>query len=946
MNRIALRSMLALLTIACAQIGSRAEVGPPLSPEPSPKGPIRTDLAAPNMQNRVHRVGNIWMNVGNFGYFGNRAIWSGRGTDDPEYPGTWAPQAEFPAGSKTQYLLEGALWLGAMVQQQGFEFPRVSTGTDGWVQPRIKEFYPPEGDAGRIIERSTRPNNYNRLGEYVTSPDAVSEQDFLLNYADTLKDDFYVYNDPIDGPHFPLGIKVYQKSYAWSYNYAQNFIIFDWTIENIAGNYLKNLYVGLYIDGDVGWEGEPNNWYQDDVTGFQRYFYYIRPNGEPDSSVINTAWIADNDGRPVGVSSGNDFTTPGITGVRVVKAPNPQLRTSYNWWISNGDQDFDFGPAWDDDHAPGGWTNTYGTPMGDTKKYFILSNGEFDYDQVYSNDPDYINSHPQVIRDKWNPADSAVHQWKVPGVMPEETPADYTRDLANGYDTRYLLSWGPLGIFDHVDQAGNRIYRLNPGEKFSMTVAYIAGEAFHSKNNPQTDDQNIRPDRFNFASLRYTADWAAKVYDNPLVDTPIYDYGEDGLPGTGDQGENDGELDTGDGWFGEDVGDDGLYALKVGAMCYKWMNGVRVEAGRYQGADEGEADGHLSFAEDNLDRPSEFEYTRVNGMLDFGDGCPDFRGPPPPPVPILKVVSAPVVMHRGNETISVGVEELKRWVILTWNRDPSEGNFVDPFSREWDFEGYRIYVSNSGLEKDFAFIDEFDRIDYAYFGGVDSLAKKPVSDPAGLDSVIIENEQQLTLRPVGRNIGLGGSGNLYFDSTSSNYYYILRDAHPLVPKYYSVTAYDYGDYKTGTPPLESARRANMIYAAPSGTDRDKVLVTPNPYRATVDYTKTHGGGIAWENRDDGTPLYFPQTDRRLYFFNLPRKCLITIFTVNGDLVDKVPHNIGGDLNQGWNADFAESWDLNSRNHQQVVSGLYLFTVEDKTSEHDGDMQTGKFVVIR
>jgi hypothetical protein len=203
-------------------------------------------------------------------------------------------------------------------------------------------------------------------------------------------------------------------------------------------------------------------------------------------------------------------------------------------------------------------------------------------------------------------------------------------------------------------------------------------------------------------------------------------------------------------------------------------------------------------------------------------------------------------------------------------------------------------------------------------------------------------------KPVGRNVGLSGSGDLYSDSLTGNYYYVIRDAHPMVPKYYSVTAFDYGDYKSGTASLESARRANMIYVAPSGSDRSEVRVVPNPYRANADYSKPHGGGISWENRDDGTPDYFPQTDRRLYFYNLPRRCQIRIYTVAGDLVDIVPHNIPGDLNQGWKADFAEEWDLNSRNHQQVVSGMYLFTVVE-WGEKDapmGESKVGKFVVIR
>lgn len=896
------------------------------------KGPVRTALAQINAYNRVHRRSNLWMNITNWGFFGNYSRGDRRAMDDPCIPGELAPQAEYPGGSKVQYLFMGALWLGALIRAEGYEYPRVSVGMDGWLS--VHEFWPGEGELhslqNGIIERTTLPMEFDCLGNYIGSfrDSAISEQDFVTSYADTLTDPFYVDNDPMDGPHIPLGIKITQKSYSWSYKYAQNFIIIDWEIENIAGNYLKNLYVGLYVDGDVGWEGE-GTWHEDDICGFQQWFYYERPDGEIDSTVINTAWIADNDGRPRNVASGNEFTSPAVMGARVLRAPNPKLRTSFNWWISNGDPDLDFGPAWEDDGAPGGWTNVFGTPMGDERKYFILSNGEFDYDQTFVNSPDYIRSHPQEIRDRWNP-DIVLerHFWKIPGET-DATPQNYVNDLANGYDTRYLISWGPLGIFDHIDEAGNRIYRLNPGEKFSMTVAFVMGDNFHDRNNPQPDNENINPELFNFASLRYNADWAAKVYDNPMVDT------------------------DGDGWFGEDVGRDGLYALDIGDICYKWEGGVKREY-IYPGpdADGSENNGRLEPEEDALERPEHLDYTRLNGILDFGDGIPDFRGPPPPPTPILRIVTQPTrIRVRPDSTVEFTADFLSRNIVLHWTNRPSEDpNYRDPFSREWDFEGYRVYVSNTGLEKDFAFLDEFDRVDFAYFGQGDSLASQPYDSPEGLprDTVILG--VRLTLKPLGRNIGFFGHQNLLVDTLSgdtTHYYYVIPNPNPFVPRYYSVTAYDYGDWKTGTPPLESARIANAVYAAPSGNPERKVMVVPNPYRAYQDYTQAHGGGLSWENRDDGTPQFFPQTDRRLYFYNLPRQCLIRIYSLSGDLIHIIPHNTTGDDPRiGWNADYAEAWDLNSRNHQQVVSGTYLFTVEDLTPEGKGKIEVGKFVVIR
>lgn len=913
-------------------------------------GPQRVDLAQLNRMNRVHRRSNIWMNITNYGFFGNGGETTG-GMDDPCRPGEWAPQCEYPGGSDIQYLFQGALWLGALIRAEGFEYPRVSVGTDGWLSPSINEFNPGEGPTDSqingIVERSTLPLVFDCIGNEIWSfqDSAISEQDFVCTYSDTLTEDFYVNDDPIDGPHTPLGIKITQKSYTWTYNYAQNFIIMDWEIENIAGNYLKNLYVGLYVDADVGRKGNRNR-HTDDICGFQKWFYYERPDGGLDSSVINTAYITDNDGRHQTNASGADFEAPGVMGTRVVRAPNPKLRTSFNWWISNGNADLDIGPSWEDDGSPGAWTETFGTPMGDDRKYFVMSNREFDYDQVYANEDEWIQAHPQVIRDRFTGEVLETHHWKVP----DAANAD---DQANGYDTRYLLSWGPLGIFDHVDEAGNRIYRLNPGEKFSMTVATVAGNNFHDRNNPQPTDENIDPTLFDFSSLRYNSDWAARVYDNPMIDTPLYDWGNDHKPNTGDSdgSEGDGYLDTGDGWYGEDVGEDGLFAEEAGMVAYKWEGGIRVEY-VYPGKDEGENDGHLSRAEDLMERPDYLDYTIGNDMLDFGDGHPDFKGPPPPDAPNMSIVNDPISIPIDsdqsqfvvNDRFTVDDEFLTKNVVLKWNRIPSEVS-QDPFSREIDFEGYRIYVSNVFVESEFSFLDNFDRIDYSLYSDRDSMAARPVVEPDSLPVEAVKLGVRLSRKAVGQNLGLITQGNFIADTVNGDYYYVIENAHPMVPRYYSVTAYDYGDYKTGTEPLESARIANAVYAAPSGTDANGVGVVPNPYRANADYTVEHGG-LAWENRADGSADFFPQTDRRLYFYNLPMECLIRIYTLSGDLVAIVPHNVSGDSNLGWNADFAESWDLNSRNKQQVVAGIYLFTVEDLTVENNGDTQTGKFVVIR
>ncbi len=887
--------------------------------------PQQTDIYNIARYNRTHRKGNIWLTITNWGFFGNNGPTDSRALEDPEYPGTWAPQCEYPGNSQVQYLFKGAVWLGALVQEGGFEFPRVSLGEEGWAGwiTNNYEFNPgetgglPQEEHG-IRERSTIPNSYNRLGEYIYSTDAIAEQDYMAVYADTLHELFWTGTDEVDGPHFPMGIQVRQTTYSWSYNYAQEFILMDYEFENIASNFLKNLYVALYVDADVGWEGE-GTWHEDDICGFQQWYYFDRklPDGStvPDSLIINIAYIADNDGRPQTVTSGAEFTCPAVTGVRVVRAPNPRLRTSFNWWISNGNSSFDFGPSWIDDGAEGDWTGVYGTPVGDARKYFVMSNGEFDYDQIRVADHEWVAAHPNYIYDytSGTPVLDETHYWRLEDLQ-------YATDLANGYDTRYLLSWGPLGIYDHTDATGNDIYRLNPGEKFHMTIGYVAGANFHTPQNPQGDLTNSAPDydKFNFANLQYNAAWAARVYDNEMIDS------------------------NGDGWYGEDVGTDSLYASNIGDSVVYFGEFF----GFYPGPDPNgtERNGKLDGNEDKLYRPEfvydarygdlNIGYTRFNGILDPGDGIPDFKGPPPPPIPEL-------AYEPGEDNL-----------ILRWKDNAEDPGYYDPFSQMQDFEGYRVYVSNSGLEYDYQLLAEFDKVDFAYYSLNDSLATYPdIQTNLPADSTF-SNGSTYYRKPVGVNSGFAA-----ILETDSTYVYVVNNAHALFPRYYSVTSFDYGDPKSGTEPLETARNANRVYVAPSGNPNDKVMVVPNPYRAYLDYTQMYvetspGNGLSWENQDDGTPEFFPQTDRRLDFINLPAKCLIRIYTVAGDLVQIIPHttetpfNTIGDANNGWVSDYSESWDLNSRNSQQVVSGLYLFSVENLTTGHEGEIEVGKFVIIR
>jgi len=122
--------------------------------------------------------------------------------------------------------------------------------------------------------------------------------------------------------------------------------------------------------------------------------------------------------------------------------------------------------------------------------------------------------------------------------------------------------------------------------------------------------------------------------DTPMFDTDVFDYGNDHIAGTNDAdgSEGDGKFETGDGWYGEDVGTDGIYAPNVGDIAYMWVLRqpgsvlTRIDT-LYVGpdVDGSENDGVLQASEDQLLRPASIASSRRNGRLDSPDGFIESR---------------------------------------------------------------------------------------------------------------------------------------------------------------------------------------------------------------------------------------------------------------------------------------------------------------------------------
>lgn len=1028
----------------------------------------------PYIENRVHRAGDLWMNLSNTGWFGEP--WTG--ALDP-CTGKIASGGEMPGGSGINYLWVSALWFGGYLDSISvvvesvpsvvFQGPLVSTAMNGSfsyseeIMPYYFEDDPSGITMGRISESSNIEGTISCLFEDVYDPNATAFEEFTTWFTDKGTNHFTT--DTYDKrSHIPLGIEVKQKSYAWPYDYARNFIIVDYTIynRNIDKKDIYDFFMGIYVDSDIVNRNVNEVGHMDDMCGFiEKWDGYIDPaTGVQKTVDLNLIWSADNDGREYnidedtgwymtsepGAGSPLDGAT-GIFSIRVLRNPNPNLRYSFNLYNSGwNSESLDWGPHWqigmhsdwkydltleqkgydDTNYDNLLWINneplyggrTEGTPCGDIGRYMIMSNDEFDHNQssireIFRGMDTQSNNTPIPQADKWQKY-TTPETLGLPGFSSDiiEGSISDLNDIANGTDERFVVSFGPLGDESYVNVAidsdhdslgtvddfiNKKVWKFAHGDSLKLTLAYMVSENYHSSldQDPNYTDSTIvdLSDGLNVSlydqgwyDAFYNVTWAERVYDIPLLDTPVKRYGETKT----------------DGWYGEDVGADGLFAdLIYDPNPYCWWTGTD-----YVGEDTGENDfemttfsspvidpyGHTATSEDNLlpfgreqvdsermygitgssdtgegygymvkydkldgvyPQGTWVRYGYDNGKLDTGDGVPDFAGPPPPPSPKIKVD------YHNND------------VIITWCShefyDKDDGTkgvtgsefFIDPFSRERDFEGYQVQISIKDRPREYIELFSVDRMNYGYENVV--KVGEYLDNPVSADSVLANPDmfpptmsyvdKIYNLTPFGDNRSMYESySNDFYTYTATpdssqfdlygviwNYKFILHNKQYAKENYIAVTASDYGAPKSGVPPLQSSPSVNGRSIIPAKIEGSKeVIVVPNPYRDDANYDD-----LGWENTDGGD---WYEQDRKIVFMNLPRRCVIRIYTLAGDLCKTITHNgYAEDGTPFHYGEYGAYWNFINENNQAVVSGIYLFSVQDVDSDYEF---VGKFVIIK
>ncbi|MBL6963268.1 MAG: hypothetical protein ISR55_05550 [Bacteroidetes bacterium] len=299
------------------------------------------------------------------------------------------------------------------------------------------------------------------------------------------------------------------------------------------------------------------------------------------------------------------------------------------------------------------------------------------------------------------------------------------------------------------------------------------------------------------------------------------------------------------------------------------------------------------------------EDVNENGQLDVGEDLnanselDRYILPEPPLSPKVKIISS-------NQKVDI-----------YW--DESSIHSLDPISKKKDFEGFKLYRTKVGDDLDLnlsssaKLVASWDSIgnDIGYNNGFDA----------------IRLVQPMTFKD---------------DPTEYIFHYSMDGLLNGWQYLFILTAFDEGDKELDLESLESSKVENsysvFIGSAADDGGSQEIGVYPNPYRVSA----------SWDGVTSRT--------KKIYFYNLPSRCEIIIYTLSGDIVRRLEHDAdfykGDDIQ--WFSRFSGSekrvfsggehaWDLLSENGQTITQGLYLFSVKD----YSGNIvKTGKFAILK
>jgi hypothetical protein len=823
-----------------------------------------------------HDVGNMYLSVKNDGHIGPD-MYQGNGLNGTD---GWM---EFPKNIENFYptprlIVGGVLGGDTLVTQVLDELSRFSN--------RSKEWWPAEFASQIANNENITIKSINDTG--TIAREAFSEQDISFAYYDTLSDPVFTgFDDITNRGHIPLNLRVRQTSYAWSFEFAEDFILIDYQITNMGFTPIEDAYVGIKMRG--GWDLEIVSGHLATAPAIN-----LRPTACEYVDSVGLFWAADSDGNP-GPEGYDVESATAVVAVKLLRVPEGATQTSYNWWDDGHGGVEDWGPrkAATSEKPLRDYGGFHGEPFGDANTYAMMSNGEFDYDQLLAG------------------LDHRDSGWIANPSFAERLAAG--PGWGNHNHNHSFITVGPVDI--------------PAGTSIPLTISYVAGENFHRNPDKHFEGSNPEPyyNELFFDDLLLNSAWASWVYDNPGIDSDPTD--DDDYRGEIRNCSFDSTVvfDT---------------TLQIDSFVTPYDTTVLVDTSyASSGADSiyYTGDGIPDFRAAAPPPPPVVRFTpsegeiiiEWNGLLsettpDVFTQEIDFEG--------YRVYLGLVARRADMATqVSYDIEDYSQRYYNAGTR--SWISIRKPFSLE---EARNAYAQGNAdwhpllhdidhplLVGDsiFYFIrQDWNQDDLTLPDGIQRI----YPDAPYPHTLVIDSAYEEELTPDGK----------FFKRFE--YRYVLRNLLPSQPYYASVTAFDYGSQAASLPFLETNPVTNAIEMfamdrvpadSPEGLD---VVVYPNPYRADGAYREIGFEGRGQESRPENRT-------RAVNFANLPPICTIRIFTIDGDLVDVIEHDQLPDSPTAMH----EAWNIITRNTQPAVSGIYYWVVETPS----GETQIGKLVLI-
>lgn len=163
----------------------------------------------------------------------------------------------WPTGSGESYIFGAGIWVGAIRDGDPLVscgYSTISAGCD-WMPG------PPEHNYDHSVDLSSHPED-----RFYLSTRAVDRKEWPLR--DSLgfpivlsgQDGWCEYNDLWEPQHggepgtYPLGLRMRQRSFCWSFpTLLEDMLFILYEMENVSGDTIKEMYVGIGADMDVGW---------------------------------------------------------------------------------------------------------------------------------------------------------------------------------------------------------------------------------------------------------------------------------------------------------------------------------------------------------------------------------------------------------------------------------------------------------------------------------------------------------------------------------------------------------------------------------------------------------------------------------------------------------------------------------------------------------------------